>query len=29
MARKKDLLKSDPAADLQAQINADFNSVIR
>ena len=29
MARKKDLVNSDPAADLQAQINADFNTVIR
>ena len=29
MARKKDFLKSDPMADMEAQINADFNSVIR
>ena len=29
MAKRKDLLKSDPVADLQAQINADFNSLIR
>ena len=29
MARKKQLLKSDPIADLEAQINADFNSVVR
>ena len=29
MARKKDFLKSDPIADLEAQINADFNSLIR
>jgi hypothetical protein len=29
MARKKHLLKSDPVADLQAQLNADFNSLIR
>ena len=29
MAKRKDLLKSDPVADLQAQINADFNSVVR
>ena len=29
MARKKELLKSDPIADLEAQINADFNSVVR
>jgi hypothetical protein len=29
MAKRKDLLKSDPVADLQAQLNADFNSLIR
>ena len=29
MARKKQLLKSDPIADLEAQINADFNTLIR
>jgi hypothetical protein len=29
MTKRKDLLKSDPVADLQAQINADFNSLIR
>ncbi len=29
MAKRKNLLKSDPVADLQAQINADFNSLIR
>ena len=29
MARKKQLLKSDPIADLEAQINADFNSVVK
>ena len=29
MARKKDFLKSDPMADMQAQINADFNTLIR
>ena len=29
MARKKDLLTSDPIADMEAQINADFNTVIR
>ena len=29
MARKKDFLKSDPVADIEAQINADFNAVIR
>ena len=29
MVKRKDLLKSDPVADLQAQINADFNSVIK
>jgi hypothetical protein len=29
MARKKEFLKSDPMADLEAQINADFNSVVR
>ena len=29
MAKRKDLLKSDPVADLQAQINAEFNSLIR
>ena len=29
MARKKDFLKSDPMADMQAQINADFNSLIK
>ena len=29
MAKKKDIVNSDPAADLQAQINADFNTVIR
>ena len=28
MARKKDFLKSDPMADITAQINADFNTVI-
>lgn len=28
MARKKDFLKSDPIADIKAQINADFNSVV-
>lgn len=28
MARKKELLKSNPMADMQAQINADFNTVI-
>ena len=29
MAKRRDLLKSDPVADLQAQLNADFNSLIR
>ena len=29
MARKKDFLKSDPMADMEAQINADFNTLIR
>ena len=29
MARQKDFRKSDPVADMTAQINADFNSVIR
>ena len=29
MARKKDFLKSDPIADIEAQINADFNTLIR
>ena len=29
MAKRKDLLKSNPVNDLQAQINADFNSLIR
>ena len=29
MANRKDLLKSDPVAELQAQLNADFNSLIR
>ena len=29
MARKKNFLKSDPMADMEAQINADFNSLIR
>ena len=29
MAKRKDLLKSDPVAELQAQLNADFNSLIR
>ena len=29
MARQKDFKKSDPIADMTAQINADFNSVIR
>lgn len=29
MAKSKNLLKSDPVADLEAQINADFNTVIR
>ena len=29
MARKKQLLKSNPMDDMQAQINADFNSLIR
>ena len=29
MARKKEFLKSDPMADMQAQINADFNTLIR
>ena len=29
MARKKDFLKSDPIADIEAQINADFNSLIK
>jgi hypothetical protein len=29
MARKKNLVKSDPAGDLEAQLNADFNTVIR
>ena len=28
MARKKNLLRSDPVADITAQINADFNTVI-
>lgn len=28
MARKKDFLKSDPIADIKAQLNADFNTVI-
>jgi len=28
MARKKDFLKSDPIADITAQINADFNTVV-
>ena len=27
MARKKDFLKSDPMADIEAQINADFNAL--
>ncbi len=29
MARSKNFSKSDPIADIQAQINADFNSVVR
>ena len=29
MAKSKDLLKSNPIGDIQAQINADFNTVIR
>jgi len=29
MARKKDFLKSDPVADIEAQLNADFNAVIK
>ena len=29
MARKKDFLKSDPIADIEAQINADINTLIR
>ena len=29
MAKSKKLLKSDPVGDLEAQINADFNTVIR
>ena len=29
MARQKDFKRSDPIADMTAQINADFNSVIR
>lgn len=29
MAKSKNLLKSDPIGDIQAQINADFNTVIR
>ena len=28
MAKRKDLLKSDPMGDLQAQLNSDFNAVI-
>ena len=29
MARKKNFLKSDPITDLELQINADFNSLIK
>ena len=29
MAKRKDLLKSDPMGDLQAQLNSDFNAVIK
>ena len=29
MARKKDFLKSDPVGDIEAQLNADFNAVIK
>tara|TARA_R100001510_G_C7629112_1_gene188344 strand:+ start:412 stop:951 length:540 start_codon:yes stop_codon:yes gene_type:complete len=29
MARKKDFTKSDPVADIEAQLNADFNAVIK
>ena len=29
MARKKDFLKSDPIGDLEAELNRDFNTVIR